>query len=130
MDSPPLGEWQVPDQIPTTVKGCSLGLHQMIKASVDFAKRWGATARITEPLPEPQDPVPGDGLAVNLLSATLSMGGAERHTVELACALKRLGYAVTVGVQDMWSPHHALVSSAPGRGASRSRRSPPCPMRR
>lgn len=97
--------WQSVEQIPTLVKGGSLALSEMIDASRKFADRWGASARVTEPLPEPQEPIPGGGLPVNLISGTLAMGGAERHTVELARALTALGYAVTVGVRDIWGAH-------------------------
>ena len=100
-----MADWQTVEQLPSAIVGGGLTLHQMIQASIDFAKRWGAQVQITEPLPEPCEPIPGDGMAVNLVSGTLAMGGAERHTVELACALHRLGYKVTVLVRDLWSPH-------------------------
>ena len=111
-----MADWQTAEQLPSLVKGGSLSLIQMIKASFDFARQWGVNVPYTEALPEPMGPIPGDGLTVNLVTATLSMGGAERHTVELALGLDALGYDVAVEVGDLWEPHQPLLAKLNAAG--------------
>lgn len=101
--------WQEPDQLPSLVPQRG-DLECMIRASRRFAERWGTDQAVSELLPELKTPIPGDKMRINLVTATLMMGGAERHTCELARALARLGYVCTVVVGDMSDAHQPLFN--------------------
>lgn len=70
------------------------------KAAFAAAKKHERLVQYSLPVEEPKEEEP-PALTVNIITPHLLLGGAERQTVELAIALSKLGWGVTLTVQDM-----------------------------